>query len=328
MTSLIDPGISPGDFIEGKLESGAIRALHEKDLLQSLIASANIKFRRGLEAEFEDVPEFVFVGSDDEDQTSSPETPESSNELVYFSNDSALDDNSAVIGGAVVNNICLVVPNDEKKKFGDLPVVAFQGSATTKSQLLVLPEHSKEGSKFQPPALIFPADENSGYDTEKEKQPSLSPTLLTQSIKSGTDAETKPKSGEGSEVIEIEIETKKDDKKKSDQKVAATDLDHYVLSGDIKNFFGIKGLKAKLYKFKGELIMPETFTPALKTLPDEVHEIFKLFLLQKLMVLKALRIRQTMKSKGRRGRTRRRRRVMLKAKRNPRGKQKASLIPR
>lgn len=34
-------------------------------------------------------------------------------------------------------------------------------------------------------------------------------------------------------------------------KVAKTELDSYVLSGDIKNFFGIKGLKAKLYKFKG-----------------------------------------------------------------------------
>jgi hypothetical protein len=40
--------------------------------------------------------------------------------------------------------------------------------------------------------------------------------------------------------------------KKSEEKVGVAAIDSYVLSGDIKNFFGIKGLKGKLYSFRSD----------------------------------------------------------------------------
>lgn len=243
MTSLTDPTVGPGTIVEEELKDDATQSSPQEDVLKSLIAAANIKFHHRLKADFEDEPEFVFGSSDDEDPTPSPDTPEFSDDLILFAKDSAPEANSAVIGGAVVNNICLVVPNEEMEKFGNLPVVAFQGDAATKSQLFVVPQDSKEGRKFQPPALIFPADDDSGYDTERDRS-SLEPAPITQS------AETGVKKGEAEDTSKVEA--KKEDKEKGDKKPEATDLEHYVLSGDIKNFFGITGLKAKLYKFKGE----------------------------------------------------------------------------
>lgn len=66
-----------------------------------------------------------------------------------------------------------------------------------------------------------------------EKQPLADTVALTDMIKST------PKIDEDAGSVS------------GDKKIVKTELEGYVLSGDIKDLFGIKGLKAKLYKFKG-----------------------------------------------------------------------------
>lgn len=124
-----------------------------------------------------------------------------------------------IIGGAAVRNASLVV-GDQDGLFNDLKVmpVPVAGAKSSEGSLLVAPV--AEGTPTQP-MLLLPAGDDSDFSFTKDSTPVSLPQL---------DKELK----------------------QSKEKVGAAAIDAYVLSGDIENFFGIKGLTGKLYSFKSD----------------------------------------------------------------------------
>ncbi|OJJ80050.1 uncharacterized protein ASPGLDRAFT_29331 [Aspergillus glaucus CBS 516.65] len=130
---------------------------------------------------------------------------------------------SLIVGGAPVRNVSLVV-GDQNGLYDDLKVmpIPVAGSAKTGGSLLVAPVRKEEGQ----PMLFLPA--------ESDKEVSF------------------PKDTTAVPLSEL---TKELDTSKG--KVGAAAVDSYVLSGDLENFFGIKGLTGKLYSFKSDEKKPD-----------------------------------------------------------------------
>lgn len=130
---------------------------------------------------------------------------------------------SLIVGGAPVRNVSLVV-GDQKGLYNDLKVmpVPVAGAAKTGGSLLVAPVGKEEGQ----PVLFLPA--------ESDKEISF------------------PKDTTAVPLPEVNEELDK-----SKGKVGAAAVDSYVLSGDLENFFGIKGLTGKLYSFKSDEKKPD-----------------------------------------------------------------------
>ncbi|RAH80149.1 hypothetical protein BO86DRAFT_411095 [Aspergillus japonicus CBS 114.51] len=137
--------------------------------------------------------------------------------------------NELIIGGAVVNNVALVVgesissdPAPEHKDqdlYSDVKVLPVPVSGVHRGggSLLV----ASIGKTAAPPMLLLPAENDAEIAFPEAAKPVALPD------------------------VKKEITAAKG-------KVGAAAVDSYVLSGDIKNFFGIKGLKAKLYSFRSE----------------------------------------------------------------------------
>lgn len=128
-----------------------------------------------------------------------------------------------VVGGAPVRNVSLVV-GDQEGLYNDLKVmpVPVYGAAKTGGSLIVAPV----GKAEEQPMLFLPA--------ESDKEISF------------------PKDTTAVSLQEIATELKQ-----SEGKVGAAAIDSYVLSGNLKNFFGIKGLTGKLYSFKSDEKKPD-----------------------------------------------------------------------
>jgi len=170
------------------------------------------------------------ISESDNDQPLTPN--ESSSQPAAFK---ATDLDQTVIGGAVVDNVCLVVPDEHAASFADLPVIPITGSAGVQAQMLAtVPQDKAEGRSNQLPVLLFPEEKSTAMAADAEKRPLTDTASLTAMIKST------PKIDQDADSVS------------GDKEIVKTELDGYVLSGDIKNFFGIKGLKARLYKFKGK----------------------------------------------------------------------------
>lgn len=174
----------------------------------------------------DEAPEAIFDGDDSsESDYDQPPTP-----------DEATNIDQTVIGGKVVDNVCLVVPDEHATSFAGLPVIPIKGSAGVQAQMLAsVPKDEAEGPSNQLPVLLLPdeAPMTTAVAASVEKQPLADTVALTDMIKST------PKIDEDAGSVS------------GDKKIVKTELEGYVLSGDIKDLFGIKGLKAKLYKFKG-----------------------------------------------------------------------------
>lgn len=139
---------------------------------------------------------------------------------------------AAVIGGAIVRDLSLLVgggpQNDEedqaKVKFADLPVVPLQvpESSGMRSQLLSSsdPSFLDLDSKH---LLVFPEEYIAPPGFERVK------TLPSEALESLNKAVSE-----------------------SRHQVEKTFLDVYTVSGDIVDFWGIKGLTARLYKHKSK----------------------------------------------------------------------------
>ncbi|RAH47728.1 uncharacterized protein BO95DRAFT_480685 [Aspergillus brunneoviolaceus CBS 621.78] len=137
--------------------------------------------------------------------------------------------NELIIGGAVVQNVALVVgesvssdPAPEHKDhdlYSDVKVMPVPVSGVQRGggSLLV----ASIGKTAAQPMLLLPAEN----DAEIAFPETATPVALPE--------------------VKKEMAAAKGE-------VGAAAVDSYVLSGDIKDFFGIKGLKAKLYSFRSE----------------------------------------------------------------------------
>ena len=135
-----------------------------------------------------------------------------------------LEQRAAVIGGAIVRNISLLVGEEKegKVRFGDLPVLPLQVPEGEKAKLF--------SSEETVPILILPEEYTAPPGFEHVEGLSTRKPGKNGSI---SDSEV----GEGVDEIGMRM----------------TDLNMYTVSGDIVDFWGIKGLTAKLYKYKGKV---------------------------------------------------------------------------
>lgn len=142
-----------------------------------------------------------------------------------------LQQRAAVIGGAIVRDIKLVLGQGKKEnvKFGDVPILPLQVPGTEQAMLFSrVPEHEGDTPDF---TLILP-----------EKYIS-------------------PPGFEGVEMFPDEVAINDKDREKTLQKdllergMKKSELQLFTVVGDIIDFWGIKGLTAKLYKYKGKFSM-------------------------------------------------------------------------
>ncbi|KAM0317015.1 hypothetical protein ACHAPQ_011161 [Fusarium lateritium] len=237
--------ILPGDAIEDRLEKYDLPSLDVP--LDQILGSAHLLSRDNVE-----FPELSDSDSDDQ-----PITPPRINPNFFaYSISSHRDERVTVIGGAVVRNVCLVVPDITGKGFADFPVQPIQASHGKPAQLVATILDDKK-QKPPMPFLIMPQEHDSSL-RKKEPGPNLinwsmptrtSSTKTLNTTFSGfipwTMSALKKDGSDIAKVVgKIDEEAKKD-------KLGKAELDHYVLSGDIDNFWGIKGLTVKLYKYNG-----------------------------------------------------------------------------
>lgn len=254
----IDPSgaaLLPGDAIEKELNQIEFEVLQ----LDAYIEATHLPHHNEVEANIDDYyPELSTDDSDsydsdfdDSDEVTIGLPPLGFEDTIEtYSYSDGHDWNTAVIGGAVISNLCLVVPDEEAKSFTDLPVAVIQGSMAMHSQLLAPnPKVTSQGKQHELPILLLPGEENissSLQDWQLSKLTQFPPlaTTITSILSTST------------ERVSVSIETEAAVGSVDDgMKVGRAELTDYVLSGDIKDFFGIKGLKAKLYKYKGKSCM-------------------------------------------------------------------------
>ncbi|KAF4993560.1 hypothetical protein FGRMN_6419 [Fusarium graminum] len=233
------PGLAlPGDVVEKRLEGLDLPSLNNIPLDQ-IFGSANLSSRRDVE-----LPELSDYDSDLDEQ---PEIYSGVTSKYSFwsakpPSSSRQDERSAFIGGALVRNICLVVPDQNGKGFTDLPVQPVRASHGQPAQLLAKISKNKD-EKFVPPILVLP-------DEREPVQGSygFNSSLGLWSSKPSSSSSTMTKK-DASDLTKI---TKGIDDMAKKEELGKTEMKNFVLSGDIDNFWGRKGLTVKLYKHQTE----------------------------------------------------------------------------
>lgn len=142
---------------------------------------------------------------------------------------------AVVIGGAIVRHVSLVVsegPNDSTR-FGNLPVQPLQIPEGQKSKLF---SKEPEGDEAQASMLLFP-------------EPYITPPGFENFDLFGEEGDgnvimSGPLTGTRTSRSDLE-----DSMTKAGMKMANLEL--YTVSGDIVDFWGVKELTARLYKYKG-----------------------------------------------------------------------------
>ncbi|TVY73675.1 hypothetical protein Focb16_v005236 [Fusarium oxysporum f. sp. cubense] len=179
--------------------------------ISRIIGSTPLAFRPDVE-----IPELSEIDSETDEQPGTP--PDAGASFAGWNrtveSDSPPVQRVTVIGGAVVRNLCLVIPDEDMNGFADLPVQPIRAS------------------KGQPAQLVAKI-----LDDETEKPPM--PFLLLPDERRGD-----------SDIKRGALEEKKDEESEK-EKLGRSKMDEFVLSGDIDDFWGIKGLTAKLYKYQG-----------------------------------------------------------------------------
>lgn len=191
--------------------------------LDQIVDESTLTFRN----EIYEVPPAGTPGGDhNSDSTKPPGLLSGGNELK-----------KTVIGGAVVRNVALVVPGRDAGSFADLPVVPIKGSNNVNAQLLAAAlDDRSPGKPNQIPILLLPDEGN------------LVP--VAQPLGSDPPADA----GLLSNLITTTADIDKGGSPDEEKKILQQKVGSFVLSGDIDNFFGIKGLTAKLYKFQSKHI--------------------------------------------------------------------------
>ncbi|GAP86904.1 hypothetical protein SAMD00023353_2400470 [Rosellinia necatrix] len=222
----------PREEIANELEKTDLPSL--VDSFGSILSKSNVRFRRTVEADpktIHDVarPDFGL-------STLTKKNARLASTLANIGDREDLPSilfkkNAAVIGGAIVHDINLVVGED-KNRFGNLPLLPIQVPLGYKARLFSRePENKGEAPVSM---LLFPEHytappgfENVNVFGEEAKTADAASTNVATSFESDF----------------------QDSMAKSGMKM--TDLKLYTISGDIVDFWGIKGLTAKLYKYKG-----------------------------------------------------------------------------
>jgi hypothetical protein len=152
------------------------------------------------------------------------------------------------IGGAIVRNVSLVVGEgrDGQTQFGDLPVRPLQLPLGEKAALIA-PVPKGEGRE-EAPMLIFPQDYMAPPEPDVVE---TSRGMGAKSVGPGRSADVQLQDLAGM------LTTLTSDVGKEEMKVAR--LRMYTVSGDIDDFWGVPGLTAKLYKYKGEVELEPVF---------------------------------------------------------------------
>ncbi|KAL3247338.1 hypothetical protein ABHI18_012444 [Aspergillus niger] len=159
------------------------------------------------------------------------------------------EQHAVVIGGAIVRHISLVVSEapGNSSRFGDLPVKPLQDPEGTKACLL---SQQLELGQADIPILIFP-------------EPFIAPPNL------GTSYSLRSRGYDHTAVMSetpFHITT---------PGMTMSELQVYTISGDITDFWGIRGLTAKMYKHKGSGTLNEPLgdKPAQEKVSINVHNI-------------------------------------------------------
>lgn len=250
----------PQAEIEQKLDDVELIPLESH--LSSIVNNAQVEFRKNFEEEPpEEVPGLVSGDSDSDEEPPSPHRSATEAKIQSIASGMKAE-RETVIGGATVQNLSLVIPNQDLTGWGNLPVLPITATGQEKSQLLAaIPNDKSNEQDRHIPILLLPDEDKVSPTAEGREGVSLSQMAAASALSA-----LNPKARTGLEEVFAKKVSKKDgeaeagkpaeqkvkDGKEGTDKVAKTELDSYVLSGDIKNFFGIKGLKAKLYKFKGD----------------------------------------------------------------------------
>lgn len=132
---------------------------------------------------------------------------------------------SVVIGGAIVRNISLLlgVGGHEDIQFGELPVLPIQVDESERAKLY---SSVSPGEGVKPLSILVLPEKYTtppGFEHAEERESGHTASL--------------PDSEGPAEVDNMGMEV--------------AELDMYTISGDIVDFWGIPGLTAKLYKYKG-----------------------------------------------------------------------------
>ena len=273
-STMSDHSIS--DLAPGRLEHPKREIKQEPNDIQfeplnsyfgSIVRNAQVKFRNDAEVEApEDLPGLVHGDSESDEEQFTPQRWMATSLLSAHSDSGSLGE--IIVGGAVVENLSLVIPKDRNGGFGDLPVLPITAVGQEKTELVaVVGKDIEAGAATNIPILLMPDEE--AYEGESPRVSvgdnmlrlaaasalaNLGTTAAKQDTKAQVEDDRKKKAGDGTatEKDATKDKGKKEGKGEDEkEKVAKTELNNYVVSGDIKNLFGIKGLKGKLYKYKG-----------------------------------------------------------------------------
>ncbi|WKT51754.1 hypothetical protein QSH57_002268 [Fusarium oxysporum f. sp. vasinfectum] len=191
--------------------------------ISRIIGSTPLAFRPDVE-----IPELSEIDSETDEQPGTP--PDAGASFAGWNrtvkSDSPPVQRVTVIGGAVVRNLCLAIPDEDMNGFADLPVQPIRASKGQPAQR-VAKILDDETEKPPMPFLIIPDEHRGGSDIKSADSTAMN---LYETWSSSLYSPGKPTSG---------------------PIPWALTMDEFVLSGDINDFWGIKGLTAKLYKYKG-----------------------------------------------------------------------------
>ncbi|KAF5603308.1 hypothetical protein FPCIR_1504 [Fusarium pseudocircinatum] len=239
--------VLPGDAIGRDLDRIDMPSLNVP--IGRIIGSTPLAFRPDVE-----VPELSEIDSETDEQPSTPPDAGAGASFASWNrtikSDSPPLQRATVIGGAIVRNLCLVIPDESMNGFADLPVQPIRASKGQPAQL-VAKILDDENEKPPMPFLILPDERRGGSDIQSADSFAIN-RLATWS---SSFSPGKPTSGPISWALSTlkaggESEEKKDEGGEK-EKLGRSKMDEFVLSGDIDDFWGIKGLTAKLYKYKG-----------------------------------------------------------------------------
>ncbi|KAF7627398.1 hypothetical protein AFLA_002779 [Aspergillus flavus NRRL3357] len=264
--------LAPGSEIKQELDNVEFEPLDK--YVDSILRNAQVKFRDHAEEVPEGVPGLIYGDSESDEEPVMARGPMAKTALSAVAGPGSLRETT--IGGAVVKNLTLLVPKDATGGYGDLPVLPITGVGQEKAELVaVVGKDPEEGAAPNIPILLLPDEEDDEGESQRASASATLSQLAAASVlvnlgktaaKRRTQApvkeepKAKPSDGKASGKEETkdeetgEEETKEEEGKGEEGKVAKSELNSYVLSGDIEKLFGIKGLTGKLYKFKG----PET----------------------------------------------------------------------
>ncbi|RKK96661.1 hypothetical protein BFJ68_g14312 [Fusarium oxysporum] len=239
--------VLPGDAIEKELDRIEMPSLDVP--ISRIIGSTPLAFRPDVE-----IPELSEIDSETDEQPGTP--PDAGASFAGWNrtvkSDSPPVQRVTVIGGAVVRNLCLVIPDEDINGFADLPVQPIRASKGQPAQL-VAKILDDETEKPPMPFLILPDERRGGSDIKSADSTAMN---LYETWSSSLYSPGKSTSGPIPWALTAlkaggALEEKKDEESEK-EKLERSKMDEFVLSGDIDDFWGIKGLTAKLYKYKDD----------------------------------------------------------------------------